>query len=188
VERFTGIGVIEMIRLGLLMLGIVGLLFWQSPDLAAIALLPMIPLVLVTTGFGSRVGDLFMKVDIALGELSALVQENVSGVQVIRAFAREPYEIERFDQANRAYYRARIKVIYTWAVVMPSLFTGLSYLAASTLAYGPMGQARPLLLEGLLIVPVCNVLAGYLYLRTRNLAAPAIATGLADLLPRVLSF
>jgi membrane protease YdiL (CAAX protease family) len=75
-----------------------------------------------------------------------------------------------------------------WAVVMPSLFTGLSYLAASTLAYGPMGQARPLLLEGLLIVPVCNVLAGYLYLRTRNLAAPAIATGLADLLPRVLSF
>jgi len=39
VERFTGFGVIELIRLGLLMLGITGLLFWQSPPLASIALL-----------------------------------------------------------------------------------------------------------------------------------------------------
>lgn len=76
----------------------------------------------------------------------------------------------------------------TWAVVAPSVFTGLSYLAASTLAYGPVGQGGPLLLEALLIIPVSSTLAGYLYLRTRNLAAPAIATGLADLLPRVLSF
>ncbi len=120
VERFTGFGVIEMIRLGLLMLGIAGLLFWQSPDLAAIALLPMIPLVLVTTGFGSRVGDLFMKVDIALGELSALVQENVSGVQVVRAFAREPYEVQRFSGKNRKLFDARVKVVSIFAWVMPT--------------------------------------------------------------------
>ncbi len=120
VERFTGFGVIEMIRLGLLMFGIVFLLFWQSPHLAAIALLPMIPLVLVTTGFGSRVGDLFMKVDIALGELSALVQENVSGVQVVRAFAREPYEVQRFAGKNRKLYDARVKVVSIFAWVMPT--------------------------------------------------------------------
>lgn len=120
VERFTGFGVIEMIRLGLLMLGVVCLLFWQSPHLAAIALLPMIPLVLVTTGFGSRVGDLFMKVDIALGELSALVQENVSGVQVVRAFAREPYEVQRFAGKNRKLYDARVKVVSIFAWVMPT--------------------------------------------------------------------
>ncbi|MDP2873656.1 MAG: CPBP family intramembrane metalloprotease [Bacillota bacterium] len=75
-----------------------------------------------------------------------------------------------------------------WAVVVPSVVTGLSYLAAATLAYGPSGQVGPLLLESLLVVPVSSILAGYLYLRTRNLAAPALATGVADLLPRVLSF
>jgi len=164
VERFTGIGVIEMIRLGLLMLGIVGLLFWQSPDLAAIALLPMIPLVLVTTGFGSRVGDLFMKVDIALGELSALVQENVSGVQVIRAFAREPYEIERFDQANRAYYRARIKVIYTWAVVMPSTELLVTFCTLLILWFG--GQ---MVLDGTLTIGELVAFNAYAIM----LAAPA---------------
>jgi len=74
IERFTGTGVIEMIRLGFLMVGIITLLFRESLPLASIALLPMIPLVLVTTAFGSRVGDLFLQVDTALGELSAQVQ------------------------------------------------------------------------------------------------------------------
>jgi ATP-binding cassette subfamily B protein len=120
VERFTGFGIVELIRLGLLMLGIVGLLFWQSPRLAAIALLPMIPLVLVTTAFGRRVGDYFMNVDVALGDLSSQVQENVSGVQVVRAFAREPYEIDRFAGKNRRLYHARVKVVSIFAWVMPT--------------------------------------------------------------------
>jgi ATP-binding cassette subfamily B multidrug efflux pump len=120
VERFTGFGVIELIRLGLLMVGIIGLLFWQSPPLASIALLPMIPLVLITTSFGRRVGDYFLKVDIALGDLSARVQENVSGVQVVRAFAREPYEIDRFAGQNRSLYRARVRVVSIFAWVMPT--------------------------------------------------------------------
>ncbi|OGO34432.1 MAG: ABC transporter [Chloroflexi bacterium RBG_16_57_11] len=120
VERFTGFGVIELIRLGLLMLGITGLLFWQSPPLASIALLPMIPLVLITTAFGRRVGDFFLKVDISLGDLSSRVQENVTGVQVVRAFAREPYEIERFAWKNRDLYRARVRVVSIFAWVMPT--------------------------------------------------------------------
>ena len=120
VERFTGFGVIELIRLGLLMLGITGLLFYQSPQLAAIALLPMIPLVLITTLFGRRVGDYFFKVDVALGDLSSQVQENVSGVQVVRAFAREPYEIDRFAGKNRSLYWARVRVNSIFAWVMPT--------------------------------------------------------------------
>jgi ATP-binding cassette, subfamily B, multidrug efflux pump len=55
-----------------------------------------------------------------LGELSARLQENVSGAQVVRAFARENHEIERFDETNRSYFQARIKVIGTWAKVMPT--------------------------------------------------------------------
>jgi ATP-binding cassette subfamily B multidrug efflux pump len=118
VERFTGFGVIELIRLALLMLGISGLLFYQQP--AAIALLPMIPMVLVTTLFGARVGDYFFKVDVALGDLSSQVQENVSGVQVVRAFAREPYEIDRFAGKNRSLYWARVRVNSIFAWVMPT--------------------------------------------------------------------
>ena len=74
IERFTGFGVVEMIRLGLLMVGIVTILFAKQPNLALIALLPMIPLVLITTNFGQRVGKYFLHVDNMLGELSSRVQ------------------------------------------------------------------------------------------------------------------
>lgn len=120
VERFTGSGFIELFNLTLLLIGIVTLLFLNNARLAAIALLPMIPLVLVTSDFGRRVSNYFLAVDNALGELSSRLQENVTGVQVVRAFAQEPYEIQRFDKANRALFNARLTVIGEWAKIMPT--------------------------------------------------------------------
>jgi ATP-binding cassette subfamily B protein len=120
IERFAGFGVAELLRVVLLMIGVTALLFYFNPRLAAIGLLPMIPLVLVTTNFGRRIGDYFLAVDNSLGELSSRLQENVTGVQVVRAFAREPYEEGRFEEANRTLYNSRIKVIREWSKIMPS--------------------------------------------------------------------
>ena len=120
IERFTGFGLVEMLNLSLLTVGIVVLLFIDNARLTAIALLPMIPLVLITTNFGMQVGGFFLAVDNALGELSARLQENVTGVQVVRAFAREPFEIERFDKGNRALFNARVTVIGAWSKIMPT--------------------------------------------------------------------
>jgi ATP-binding cassette subfamily B multidrug efflux pump len=120
IERFTGSGLVELLHLSLLLIGVVTLLFLDNPRLAVIALLPMIPLVLMTTNFGGKIGDFFFAVDNALGELSARLQENVTGVQVVRAFAREPYEIERFDKSNTQLYDARVTVISEWSKIMPT--------------------------------------------------------------------
>ncbi len=120
IERFTGFGIVELIRLVLLLVGVVIILFVQQPGLAAIALLPMIPLVLLTTSFGRRIGSYFLAVDNAIGELSSRLQENVSGVQVVRAFAREPFESERFDRQNKVLYNARVTVFSEWAKIMPT--------------------------------------------------------------------
>jgi membrane protease YdiL (CAAX protease family) len=77
----------------------------------------------------------------------------------------------------------------TGAILLPAAVSGLAYLGASLVGYGLAGRALgALLLEGLMVVPATSALAGYLYMRTRSLAAPAIMTGLVDLLPRVLSF
>jgi ATP-binding cassette subfamily B protein len=56
----------------------------------------------------------------ALGDLSSRIQENVSGAQVVRAFSREPFEIERFAESNRNLYNARIRVNSIFAWVMPT--------------------------------------------------------------------
>ena len=120
IERFTGYGVVELIHLSLLLVGIVLLLFIQKPLLAVIALLPMIPLILMTSSFGQKIGNFFLAVDNSLGDLSSRLQENVTGAQVVRAFAREPYEIDRFDQSNRRLYNARVTVISEWSKIMPT--------------------------------------------------------------------
>ena len=120
VERFTASGLVDLIHLGLMVVGIATLLFFNNPRLAAIALLPMLPLAFITSNFGQRVGEYFFAVDNALGDLSSRLQENVTGVQVVRAFARESYEIERFNKSNRVLYNARLKVISEWAKVMPT--------------------------------------------------------------------
>jgi ATP-binding cassette subfamily B multidrug efflux pump len=120
IERFTGNGIVDLIHLVLLFIGIVILLYTANPRLATIALLPMLPLVLVTTNFGRKIGDYFLTVDNSLGELSTRLQENVLGVQVVRAFAREPYEIDRFNHTNRILYNARISVIREWSRIMPT--------------------------------------------------------------------
>jgi ATP-binding cassette subfamily B multidrug efflux pump len=120
IERFAGSAISELIRISLLSVGITALLFIENPRLAAIALIPMIPLLWITLDFGRRISSFFYAVDNSLGALSAQLQENVSGVQVVRAFAREPYEIQRFGVLNRKLYKARVRVFSEWSKVMPT--------------------------------------------------------------------
>ena len=119
-NEFMGLGVVELFQITLLISGIAILLFRANVQLAIISMLPMIPLLLMTTQFGKRISKLFFYVDEALGELSARLQENVTGAQVVRAFAREPYEIERFDQANRRLYVTRVQTFGEFAKVFPT--------------------------------------------------------------------
>jgi ATP-binding cassette subfamily B multidrug efflux pump len=120
VQNFAGGSIIEIIQLGLLAVGVITALVASNPLLAVISLLPLIPMAMMTTDFGERITKLFYHVDNTLGDLSAQLQENVSGVQVVRAFAREPHEMSRFDQINQSYFKARVKVIAEWSKVMPT--------------------------------------------------------------------
>lgn len=120
VQQFIGSSIVELSQLILLLFGAMWVMLAANWKLTLIAILPIFPLVWMTFDFGNRVTALFFKVDTVLGDLSSRLQENVSGVQVIRAFAREDYEIKRFDETNRAYYNARVRVINTWSRVMPT--------------------------------------------------------------------
>ncbi|MBI5963436.1 MAG: ABC transporter ATP-binding protein [Chloroflexi bacterium] len=120
VQNFIGSSIVELTQLIFILFGALGIMFSSNWKLTLIAILPIIPLVWMTFVFGDLVTKLFFKVDTVLGDLSARLQENVTGAQVIRAFAREDHEINRFDETNRAYYNARIKVIGEWSKVMPS--------------------------------------------------------------------
>jgi ATP-binding cassette subfamily B multidrug efflux pump len=120
VQSFAGESIVEIVQLGIIAAGVVTILFLRNPLMALVSLVPLIPMVMMTTDFGNRITHLFYNVDNTLGDLSARLQENVTGVQVVRAFAREPHEIGQFDAINRDYYHARLKVNREWAKVMPT--------------------------------------------------------------------
>jgi ATP-binding cassette subfamily B protein len=120
IERFAGGAVADLIRFVLLSVGIITIMIMDNARLAIIALLPIIPLTLMTTSFGAKIGKLFFDVDNAVGDVSNRLQENVVGVQVVRAFAREPYETERFETANKQVFQTWVYVIDEWSKIMPT--------------------------------------------------------------------
>jgi len=135
-QAFIGSGVIELLQVILLIIGSLILMLRESPRLTLIAVLPLIPLLVITANFGGRVSKMFYEIDKALGELSARLQENVVGVQVVRAFSREDHEIDRFDFSNRALYDARVHVISEWAKIMPTTMFLVSLSTITLLWFG----------------------------------------------------
>jgi ABC-type multidrug transport system fused ATPase/permease subunit len=120
IERFAAGSLGDLIRFILLTVGILYIMLSANITLALVALLPMIPLIMMTAIFGTKIGALFFAVDIAVGEVSNRLQENVVGVQVVRAFAREDYEIKRFTDANQVVFKTWVKVIDEWSKIMPT--------------------------------------------------------------------
>jgi len=120
IERFAGGSVADLVRFFILSIGVLSIMLADNARLAVIALLPIIPLILMTSSFGTKIGKLFFAVDQAIGDVSNRLQENVVGVQVVRAFAREQYEVDRFEKANKRVFTTWVRVIDEWSRIMPT--------------------------------------------------------------------
>ena len=92
-----------------------------SPSLTLWILLPVPVVAFVVWHFGKVIHELYEKIQASLATLSAKVQENLSGVRVVRAYAQEEAEIRGFDEPNREYVSRNVKLIRTWSMFMPSL-------------------------------------------------------------------
>jgi ATP-binding cassette, subfamily B, multidrug efflux pump len=92
-----------------------------SKSLTLWVLLPAPIVAVVVWYFGKVIHELYEVIQAALATLSAKVQENLSGVRVIRAYTQEKAEIEGFDEPNRDYVAKNVRLIRTWSMFMPSL-------------------------------------------------------------------
>ena len=98
--------------------------------LTLIALLPLPLVSLSVKYFGSAIHRRFEAIQAQLSDLSAVVQETLAGVRVVRAYNQEPYEIERFRGANEEYVRRNRVLIRLQGMFYPSLtlFLGIGSL------------------------------------------------------------
>ena len=99
----------------------VGMMLSIDPWLTLIALIPL-PLVSVLVHyFGSAIHHRFEKIQEQFSELTAITQESLSGVRVVRAYRQEPAEIERFRAGNEEYVRRNEALIRLQGVYYPSM-------------------------------------------------------------------
>lgn len=123
VRDFVGGGLVQVVSAGLLLVGAVVFLFGLDPLLAGLALLVLPATIGVLMLFVRRLGPMFREFQVRLAALNTVLQENVAGVRVVRAFAREPFEAQRYDTANRALYDQGMQVRRVVANAFPLLFS-----------------------------------------------------------------
>ena len=112
IKNFLSIQFIEMVRTVFLVTFSLTLMFMMNVKLSLIAT-AFIPVVVAYSAiFFKKIADRFKYADEAEGALSAMVQENFTGVRVVRAFGRQAYEIENFDTKNDYFANYWIKLGY----------------------------------------------------------------------------
>lgn len=108
-------------RAPLLMIGSLFLMFNTNRSLA----LSMLPLLGVTSGiilfFIFKMRPLFMTMQLKLDKLNTILQENIAGVRVVKAFERSGYEGERFDASNEDFTDTNIRVMQFMSTLGPAL-------------------------------------------------------------------
>ncbi|MBA2260649.1 MAG: ABC transporter ATP-binding protein [Acidobacteria bacterium] len=105
----------------------IGVMLTIDVRLTLFVLLPLPLVSVVTWYFGRAIHQRFEAIQAQLSELSAVVQENLAGVRVIRAYTQEAHEVERFRAANLEYVARNRRLIRLQALFYPSmtLFLGI---------------------------------------------------------------
>lgn len=112
------------------------LMFYFDWKLTVLAFLPLALVSLSYKKVGQVIHDRSMDVQRRLSDITARVQENLSGIRVIKSFTREEHEIEDFDKLNRDYLTLNMRLVKVSGLLYPfmSFLAGLSSLII--LGYG----------------------------------------------------
>lgn len=121
VRMMVGPAIMYMASTAMMFVVSVALMVSIDPVLTLVALLPL-PLVSVTVkSFGSAIYRQSERIQAQLATLSAVVQESLAGVRVVRAYCREAVETERFRRENLEYLERNAVLIRLQALFYPSL-------------------------------------------------------------------
>jgi ATP-binding cassette subfamily B protein len=130
VRNFLGFGFINLIMCILNFIFTIGLFIWASWKLALIVLLPTPALILVIVLFSKRINPKWEIIREQMGKLTTVLQENVTGIRVVKAFAREAHEEGKFDGRNNGNYVENLKRAKIEANAFPfmDLLGGMNFL------------------------------------------------------------
>lgn len=112
-------GLIPIIADLLSIICILGAMFYIDWRLTLISLAPFPFLIVATWFFKESVNKSFIRVRNAVAQLNAFVQEHITGMQIVQAFAAEEKESGKFREINKEHRNANIKAIFAYSVFFP---------------------------------------------------------------------
>ncbi|MBZ4663609.1 MAG: transporter [Caloramator sp.] len=115
IKSFLAVQFVEIGRTVFMVLFILSIMFYYNAVYALISI-SLIPFIFAASYiFFKKVKKQFQLCDEAEGEMSAVLQENLTGVRVVKAFNRKEFEIEKFEEKNRKYRDLLLKLMRTFA-------------------------------------------------------------------------
>ena len=103
-----------------------GVMIYISPMLTLVALVPLVLLPPIVAWFGKTIHDRFERIQEQFAALSTMVQENLTGVRIVRAYGQEGAQAREFDALNRDYLKRNMHLAYASGAFHPimGLLTG----------------------------------------------------------------
>ncbi|MBN1202286.1 MAG: ABC transporter ATP-binding protein [Anaerolineae bacterium] len=181
IRFFAGIVIGDVINLIVLLVGIYTIMFSASARLAVIFVLPMPVLFVVAYLFGVRIEPFFGEVRSTRGAMYARIQENLSQIVVVKAFAREQFAREQFEDDNQKVLNAWIRLANLFTAALPTIWFIVGFLTFLLLSIGGNWVIDDKITFGTLVA--FNAYVGLLGLPAHRLAfmidvtARAIANG-----------
>jgi ATP-binding cassette subfamily B protein len=143
-----------MARAPLWALGSMTMLVLTSPQLALL-MVALLPVILIFVWFFlTRARPLFLAVQEKLDRLNQVLQENLAGVRVVKAFVRGDYEVERFEGANQDLLEQNLKVMRFLSIVIPTMFLLVNLGVVGVVWFGGVSTIQGNLTTGELVAAV----------------------------------
>ncbi|MDX2160053.1 MAG: ABC transporter ATP-binding protein [bacterium] len=136
IQRFFAFGLPDGINTFFMIGGVAVLMFVSSPVLALIALVPLIPLMFASRQFAQVVDPAWKAIMDRLQTLGNRIQETALGAEVVRAFARETFEIEKFSRDNESWYVDQVALVKRWGGYLPLSGLIIAFSTALVLFFG----------------------------------------------------
>jgi ABC-type multidrug transport system fused ATPase/permease subunit len=196
VRFFLGYGLVFIMQSGLtILLGAVAMLI-LDPALGALALIPVPFVVFVAARYGRRSRPALQEVQQRIAEVTADVEENISGVRVVKAFAAEPRQLERFRASvarvfSQSMLATRLRAFYNpFLAFLPNLGLAIILLVGGHQVIGKslsLGDFTAFYTYVLMLIQPMRMLGVALGLSQRATASGARLLEILDRAPEIVA-
>ena len=150
VQNFVSMAIRMFVRTIMLFLGGIVMMLLTSVKFALVLAVILPIQILLILIFLRKMGPIFKSVQNKIDKVNSVVQENVGGVRVVKAYVREEYESERFNEANVDLSLTTLKVQKIYSLVGPLMMIFMNVIVVAIIYLGgiEIGQNAELVLQG----------------------------------------